>query len=479
MGRRLIAVSIGIALGLLPPAVSLAGPPGKWTEFTTRKVSDKVYHGYERTADGVLHVAWVNRKDEGPTAQGLYHTAFNPDGTLVGTHQIVAGDISAVDLASRPPSTTLWAFFGGRVNDQNDNLSAARSSTGQEWDVIEGNLTDRGSVGLGFSLAAAIAPDDMAFQSWGDYVHRGMRNDTVHEYKSPYGGTTTHVRLVVDEATGQMYRVWYSIFGTDDKDHLLVQEVTTSSGAPKGSVMQVPGSDVDVPWAAAPQVTTIPGQAGFYIVYSEGARVVLWKMGDADPLVLQDEADAYNEREYFVAMDADPDGRLWVFWDAYQGSNISFRVSDTSRTSWSPVIAVDRVPMKDSELLAGLAIDAQPDRVDLFAHILRDGFYASTVHTQVLAPIQGSDGDDNLKGTSGRDVMFGGLGNDKMDGGAGNDNLSGGGGNDVLKGGPGNDAMNGGPGNDTCVLDTNKEKTKSCEQKKLNFSPIFLHKQPL
>ena len=567
MARRLGAALIGMMLALSPTAV-MAGPPGEWTEFTSHDVFNFAYHGYERTADGVLHVAWNDPGNSDDETRGLYHTSFNPDGTLGITNPIMTGGSGGGspgegDLVVNS-NGTLRAFFAGvvAVAEDTDNLGTATAPvSGDRWTVTQGNVAEGGAA-YAANIGAAVALDGTFFQAWGNYVHRGLSPNTdIEDYQTPFGCCAYDPRLVVDQQTGQIYRVWYS--NGSGNSGLLIQEVNTSTGAPVGTAMDVPGVDQvggehdgdSSPMTGKPQVTDIPGAAGVYVAYHGGypfsGQVILWKVGEAEATVLHDGGNT----DYEVAMDAGPDGRLWVFWAERATTNdnkIYYRVSDTSRSSWSPIASLTRPPNKmESHVMYSMAADAQADRVDLFAHISAGDTtdsYESTWHTQVLAPLQGSDGDDDIQGTPADEVILGGAGNDTIDGGGGNDlivggdgddvmsggpgkdkiqggdgkdrvvgdgggsphavsaaqaasgadNLSGGGGNDTVLGQGGNDKMkgdagndllkggggvnnfNGGAGKDTCVLDNKKDKTQSCEKKKLNFKLNFWpHKQPL
>lgn len=72
-----------------------------------------------------------------------------------------------------------------------------------------------------------------------------------------------------------------------------------------------------------------------------------------------------------------------------------------------------------------------------------------TVDTgDVVASLNGQDGDDLLTTGAGDDQIFGGAGNDTINAGNGNNQLSGGAGNDVILSGAGNDSITVDPAND-------------------------------
>jgi Ca2+-binding RTX toxin-like protein len=72
---------------------------------------------------------------------------------------------------------------------------------------------------------------------------------------------------------------------------------------------------------------------------------------------------------------------------------------------------------------------------------------------QVVPPITGTEGDDELYGNAGDDEILGLGGNDMLNGGKDNDTLNGGAGNDTLFGKLGVDSMIGGAGDDAILDD--------------------------
>jgi 6-phosphogluconolactonase (cycloisomerase 2 family) len=88
--------------------------------------------------------------------------------------------------------------------------------------------------------------------------------------------------------------------------------------------------------------------------------------------------------------------------------------------------------------------------------ILGDSRGSPSASAQVTAS-QAAASADQLAGGGGNDTILGQTGNDRLNGDAGND---------VLKGGAGVNDFNGGPGRDTCVLNSRKDDTKSCEKQR-------------
>jgi hypothetical protein len=457
MRRRWGAILVVLVLLLSPASSALAGPPGQWTEFTTRSVNNFSNHGYARTSDGVVHVAWWNDADDGGFRAGLVHSSFAPDGTPQASNQMVAGGVWDPGLVLNA-NGTLRAFFG-MLGDGHGGLTTATAPTsGAPWTLNSSDIAEGGAAYVN-PIGALRTMDGTFFQAWGDFVHRGLSAGTPnHDYRSAFGCCAYQAELAQDQQSGEIYRVWYS--NASSRQGLLAQEVDAASGAPSGTVTDMPrvaeGGDT-APMTGNPAVASIPGQAGVYVAYHGGYpvshRVLLWRIGDADATVLHQGDDDDNE----VAMAVAPDGRIWVLWaerSTTEDNRIFYRVSDTSRSSWSPVASFQRPPDgAESHTLYSLAAEAQSDRLDAFAHIGFESGGVSTWHTQIMAPVQGSDGDDSIEGTPENDVIFAGNGDDTIDGGGGNDIIVGGGGNDTITGGGGKDSIEGGAGNDKILGD--------------------------
>lgn len=83
---------------------------------------------------------------------------------------------------------------------------------------------------------------------------------------------------------------------------------------------------------------------------------------------------------------------------------------------------------------------------------LPDFFFGLDITYNILNPIYGGNGKDNLNGTKENDYISGGNGKDSLFGNEGDDLLVGGNGNDVIDGGKGNDELWGDGGKDTFIF---------------------------
>ena len=93
-----------------------------------------------------------------------------------------------------------------------------------------------------------------------------------------------------------------------------------------------------------------------------------------------------------------------------------------------------------------------PDGADQLQNVDQLSFSDGPVLvSDLMLPIEGTDGDDELIGSDGADIIYGYAGNDALYGLGGDDTLDGGAGNDLLVGFDGNDTLLGGDGDDELI----------------------------
>src|SRR6476661_8537103 len=112
------ATLAAIVVGCL--ALAGSAPAASWKPFTTGKQGNSDVIGVARTADGVLHVAWVRRG--APNSDSLMHTAISPGAKLAPANTILTGwnGVGSPALLA-VPGGGLRVFFGGiRTTDVND-----------------------------------------------------------------------------------------------------------------------------------------------------------------------------------------------------------------------------------------------------------------------------------------------------------------------------------------------------------------------
>ena len=112
------AFAIVAAAALLSAGPALAGPPGKWSRVTGIEGVEAVNTdevGLERTADGVLHVAWTRKVDA--LADTLLHSAIAANGKSVAGPDTIfyasnTGMNNSVDLVAGPEGGLRVLFSG-------------------------------------------------------------------------------------------------------------------------------------------------------------------------------------------------------------------------------------------------------------------------------------------------------------------------------------------------------------------------------
>lgn len=474
----LLALSV-MALGLGP---ARSGGPGAWSRVTDTTGASPDELGLARSNGGTLHVAWVARGTAG-TGEALMHTSISPAGVVGVAIPIVSGwqRVSGTPELLVAPDGSLRVFFGGTEStnpgEQNTNLNTATApADGSTWTVQQTNVA-QGSGQFGGEVGATVSPDGTYFQaSSSTFVHRGLdANSPNFDYQAQLGGCCGYgPELVTDTETGQVHVGWYS--SATSNQGVWVQEVTQSTGAPQGTPLQMPGSVDEFnggpastnPLSRTAMAARVGG--GIYVAFATGYPAVdtvrVWKVGATTSTVVARAPDLRAQ----VAVAAAPDGRIWVVWARTNGGRpqVFASISNDSVTAWSPAASV-LTPKEDlARQLYHLQADAQAKKTDIFVSLsVNSGPGTAFFHTQMLAPLEWTAGNDTLAGTAGSDFIYGGPGDDKLSGKGGRDDLYGGDGNDVLNGGPGKDKLIGGKGKDTCIFTTG-DKLSGCERARRN-----------
>lgn len=470
--RRIVTALTALALCLtsLVALPASAGTPGKWTEVGKNSANYGV-PGLYRTADGVLHMLWVRNSANGNDDDAV-HTSIAPDGTIGATTVVEPeqGLISpVVDLIS-DGTGGMRAYYGVSDLSAFGLFTRTSDASGATWSAPL-DLNDAGG-GVGATLGLNGVPyavHDPGGQ--GIRVQVGTAGQQSTDYAAAIPGCCAYSpNIATDLATGQVWVAWYSS-ASDPQDSskcycgIYAQQVDLTSGNPIGTPVRMPGSaSVFNGSEASSQMTgRVPMAArvggDIYIAYPTGYsyantnRLRLWKIGATGPAATSTVIESVGELASLddAALAADPDGGIWVVWSF--GDAVFAVESDPTVSFFSPKI---RIPSPADAALNSpytLHANAQDKKLDLVGNYPW-GNGTSYAHTQVLAPILGTAGNDTLTGTAGKNVM---------DGGAGTDTLNGKGGNDILDGGPGKDKLNGGAGKDLCYI-TKGDQTTGCEK---------------
>lgn len=352
-----------------------AGAPGTWTQITgldvPAKNTDEI--GLARSAEGVLHIAWT--RDQGVSEADLLHTSISAAATdVIGPDPIVTGwDAINNSVALVPgPNGGLRVFFAGllRRSPITDQMSTATAGAdGTSWSVQPhpasynvpgGNRPVYAAAGIG----AAVGLDGTPVSIWGDSApnaagyHVGLDpSDPDVPYSS--GCCVYDPHAAIDAVSGEVAVAWNSL--ADDP-------VLQVMWLPTAEVLTAPGS-------AATQLghrvgmTGRIGAPGIYVAYTAGVNrfagvPVLWRVGDLDPLVVEDEPGA---RDTTIA--AAPDGRLWVMW--HRDGLIYAARSNPAATLFGATVPVQ--PVAGTQTIFGLTGEASGGPMDILALIDRGG----------------------------------------------------------------------------------------------------------
>lgn len=327
--RRLVALAA--ALGLAVTGVVAAGPspaapagpegrgaPGTWTKVTTGDVRNTAEPGQYRTADGVLHVAYLRHH---PTSDDLAFTTISASGSTTGTGVAVGG---WAGLPEDPkivgtPGGGMRLVFGGIHDvsgadpyDTGQMFSATSDASGTTWTLESGALSEShyayASYGTGATTLADGTPA-VSFPLNSTLTWNAGAGDKTFTVGSCCTYNTTLARDGDD--------VWMAYSGngnTVSTAGIFVRQLLPTEGATAKAPQSSEGTDLVSPSQSTAFVAR-PG-GGLYAAYCIGYptcdAVALWRIGWADPLIVPGSKGARD-----IALSTGPGGRLWVAWTTY------------------------------------------------------------------------------------------------------------------------------------------------------------------
>ncbi|HEX6712115.1 MAG TPA: hypothetical protein VF066_01975 [Thermoleophilaceae bacterium] len=387
MRRALLAVLV-TALACVPARA--AG----WSSFQEGDLGSTAYLGLHRTPDGVLHAVW-ERADRATNSTDIFHRTVSSAGAF-GPLVTVANwpATSPPDIAANPGGG-LIALWGGLKPGNVESGSATAGDDGAAW--TEGaEPIDRGRQVYASPLSIESGADGTVFEAFfgtfGTWVHRGTDGSAPSSnYQQQLGGLAFSApNLARDGADGSLWLGW-PVFNAGQNNGAWVQQVDQATGAPSGAPIKVPGSSVEQNGATNSfgtlgrwAITGRPGRPGIFVAAPVDNDIVFWRVGQTGSITL----DSGSGRHRQVAIAADPDGRVIVFWgtDTGTGTKLFARVSDTGVNSFGPAFEIPPPPGTSSTLVWGLAASAQSGALyDLFADVTIGG-EAHYWHTQGLPP---------------------------------------------------------------------------------------------
>jgi hypothetical protein len=368
--RSLVVVGALLALTLCP-AAALAGPPGKWTRVTGIdgvEASNIDEIGLERTADGVLHVAWAREPLNAPGV--VLHSAIAADAaSIVGPVTIASfgnGVNKSVDLVAGP-SGGLRALFSGLVpGGPYDGVvaTATAPAAGQPWSApsaaSNNSVADASPVYAASGIGGGVGLDGTVVSAWGDSspsgggFHVGL---VPTDLDSHFDATCcqTDPSVGVDAVSGATVLAWNTLGATES-----VQVRTL----PAGPTLTAPKSGA--PWIG--QRVSISGRIGadgVYVAYGSGSNPFLanpawWRVGAPQAKVLNRKRDAEQ-----TGLTPGPDGRLWLYWEQQGNKRVFAARSNPAATRLGALVSIK--PPRGTQTIYALHAEGSAGPLDLFA----------------------------------------------------------------------------------------------------------------
>jgi hypothetical protein len=371
---------------MILPAAASAGGPGIWTRITARNGVNIDQVGSSRAANGRLVVAWV--KHNSGLSNNLQVTRIAPSGATT-TPEVVASNwrsITGPDVVRAGRGQRI--FFGGvrfaTPNEEHVGLQSAYSPGSGPFAVepgsrAQGDVSDRSDVG------AIAGPGGVPFTAWystfGVYVHRGLVIGPNREYQDALLGPgccgyTPDFGL--DGASGALWLSWFS--NATGHSGQYAARVNPTTGAPASGATRMPGSvtsyqgrlETSQPSNRA-AITGRPGRPGVFTAFPGGYptpnRALLWRIGSARAFVAGRNPQGLGD----VAVAADPNGRLWVFWHGRRNgkTRVYARRSNPTVTVFGATVSYG-APRSATQAW-DLFGNAQATKLDLLGHYTTAG----------------------------------------------------------------------------------------------------------
>ncbi len=324
MYARVVLASVlaVVVLALLVTGPAFAGPPGKWTRVTGADGvealnTDEV--GLERTADGVLHVAWTRRA--AGLADALMQSAIAANTKSVSGPVTIVGPPNnglngSVDLVSAPGGGLRVLFSGlfpmSGIDVVMSTSTASATGTGWTPPLAVSSTGTPSPVYIAAGIGGAVSPAGTVVSTWGDSgpgdggFHVGL---SPADPDNPFGVAASNVNpnVAFDSASGSGYIAW-NVLGGIEPGSLRVMALQG------GSVLAAPNSAAR--WIG--QRVSISGRigaGGVYVAYGSGgnefsARPAWWRVGTKQPRIFKRQRDAEH-----TGLAPAPAGRLWLYWE--------------------------------------------------------------------------------------------------------------------------------------------------------------------
>lgn len=339
-----VTFSIVATTALLSAGPAFAGPPGKWSRVTGIEGVEAVNTdevGFERTADGVLHVAWTRKVNA--LSDTLLHSAIAANGrSVTGPDTIFyasnTGMNNSVDLVAGPAGGLRVLFAGLFPMTAIDGVlsTATAPQTGTAWSppAPVSNTATPSAVYVAAGIGSSVSPTGTVVSAWGDSgpgdggYHVGLSPLDPDVHLSP-AADEVDPNVAFDLVGGSGFVAWNDLPGANANS---VKVVPLEGGAP----MTAPRSGA--PWIG--QRVSIGGRSGggVYMAYGSGsnpftAKPAWWRVGAASASVIGGQKEARH-----TGLTPGRGGRLWLFWD--RGGKIYAARTNGAATKIGQIVAI-------------------------------------------------------------------------------------------------------------------------------------------
>ncbi len=371
MRRPCVAIALVLLAALAVAPGALAGPPGHWSRVTGIEGVEALNTddiGLQRTADGVLHVAWT--RSAGGISDVLLHSTIAANAKSVSPPFPILsaannGINSSVELIAGP-SGGLRVLFAGLFPKTPIDLvmsSATAPAAGAPWSpaspVSNNAVATASKVYVASGIGAAVSPAGLTTLVWGDSgpseggYHLGL--DPLSPDISFPSTLERDPGAAFDAITGAGYLAWNELGGSGSPNALKV-------AAPGGAPITAPNSAAA--WVG--QRVSISGRIGapgVYVAYGSGnnqfdATPALWRVGASKLIRLKRQRDAEH-----TGLAPAPGGRLWLYWER-EGRLYALRTDKQAKRLGAIVSA--KLP-KGASVVYRLQGEGSRGPLDLFA----------------------------------------------------------------------------------------------------------------
>ncbi len=345
--RRVGAGGVGLValLAVLAfPGSSWAGGPGTWTKIATLDSGGDTA-GMLRTADGKLHLVWLNR----PASNGTHSygtSTISLAGKLLATGTALSGwsSLEPDPQLVRDGSGLRLIFEGSKGSSGcyvDASVFTATSADGTTWNLVNGSL-DAHTAGVG-NVAATVESDGttpVSTFAGGGLFHIGVDSScpasTLDGTVPVASGNSPSNPAIV---TAQDGSVWVATFQAFAKTGYFVAKILPTVGP----LLEAPASAATAAHNNQPlEPVALAARAGggVYMAYCVAnssqpcAHIDLWNIGSSKARVVPGSNSTSSAR---VALTAEPGGRLAVVWYNAAKNVLHAVRTNTSATSFGAV----------------------------------------------------------------------------------------------------------------------------------------------